>query len=99
MLNYVYGALLSRTQIEVIADGYDPTIGIIHDKRKRDRGRVPGFALDRMEPLRPVVDRMVLKLVNEETFSGADFQLQSDGVVRLNPELAKRIVGSGLFQF
>jgi CRISPR-associated protein Cas1 len=33
-----------------------------------------------MEPLRPVVDRAPLKLIAEETFSGADFQLQSDGV-------------------
>lgn len=89
MLNYVYGALLSKTQIDVIAEGYDPTIGIVHDKRKRDRGRVPGFALDRMEPRRPVVDRVVLQLIREETFSGADFQLQSDGVVRLNPEMAR----------
>jgi hypothetical protein len=37
-------------------------------------------------------DRAVLRLVAEETFSGADFQLQSDGVCRLNPELARRVV-------
>lgn len=92
MLNYVYASLLSKTQIEVIAEGYDSALGIVHDKRKRDRGRVPGFALDRMEPLRPVVDRAVLKLVNEEAFSGADFQLQSDGVTRIVPEMAKRLV-------
>ncbi len=45
--------------------------------------------LDLMEPLRPVVDRAVLKLVREEKFTGADFVLQSDGVCRLNPELAR----------
>jgi hypothetical protein len=33
-----------------------------------------------------VVDRAVVQLIVEETFSGADFQLQSDGVCRLNPE-------------
>lgn len=44
-----------------------------------------------MEPSRPVVDRTVLKLVAEETFAGADFQLQSNGVVRLNPELGRLI--------
>jgi CRISP-associated protein Cas1 len=53
--------------------------------------QAPSFALDLMEPLRPVVDRAVLKLIFEETFSGAHFQLQSDGVCRLNPELARRV--------
>ena len=38
-----------------------------------------------MEPHRPVVDRGILKLIREEAFSGADFDLQSDGVVRVGP--------------
>jgi CRISPR-associated protein Cas1 len=88
MLNYVYGMLESRMRIEAIAEGYDPNIGIMHNRNLPDRH---SFVFDRMEPLRPVVDRTVLKLVAEETFSGADFQLQSNGVVRLNPELAKRL--------
>jgi hypothetical protein len=44
-----------------------------------------------MEPQRPVVDRSILKLVQEHSFSGADFMLQKDGVVRVNPELVKSI--------
>lgn len=51
----------------------------------------PAYALDLMEPMRPVVDRTVLKLIADETFSGADFQLQADGVCRLNPELARSV--------
>jgi len=94
MLNYNYGMLVARTQIVLIAEGYNPMLGVIHDKRRRDRGRYPAFALDRMEPLRSVVDRSVLKLIREETFSGADFELQSDGAVRLNPELA-RLLAAG----
>ena len=86
MLNYVYGMLESRVRIEVIAEGYDPGIGIMHNTVKVGRH---SFVYDRMERLRPIVDRVVLKLVNEETFSGADFQLQSNGVVRLNPELIR----------
>jgi len=70
-----------------LRDGYDPMLGILHDQRHKDKDRTPSFALDLMEPLRPVVDRAVLKLISNETFSGADFQLQSDGVCRLNPEL------------
>jgi hypothetical protein len=38
------------------------------------------------------VDRAVLGLITHETFSGADFFLRSDGVVRLNPTLARQVV-------
>ena len=51
----------------------------------------PAFALDHMEPMRPVVDRAVLQLINETTFTGADFVIQNDGVCRMNPELARRV--------
>jgi CRISPR-associated protein Cas1 len=90
MLNYAYGVLTARTQIKLIADGYDPTIGVMHDD-KETRGRYPAFALDHMEPMRPVVDRVILHLLNTETFTGADFSIQYDGVCRLNPELARRV--------
>lgn len=92
MLNYVYAVLLTEMRIKAISNGYDPMIGILHDQRHKDKDRTPSYALDLMEPLRPVVDRAVLKLVEKETFSGADFQLQSDGVCRLNPELARKVV-------
>jgi CRISPR-associated protein Cas1 len=49
------------------------------------------FVFDLMEPQRPVVDRAILKLVDQEAFSGGDFVLQTNGVCRLNPELARRI--------
>jgi CRISPR-associated protein Cas1 len=90
MLNYAYGVLIGRTQLQLIAEGYDPTIGILHS-RESELGRYPVFALDRMEPMRPLVDRAVLRLVNEATFSGGDFSIQPDGVCRLNPELARRV--------
>ena len=90
MLNYAYAVLLSRIQIRLVADGYDPTLGIMHQK-VQFRGLSPAFALDHMEPMRPVVDRATLQLINETTFTGADFSIQSDGVCRLNPELARRV--------
>ncbi|MCR9077840.1 MAG: CRISPR-associated endonuclease Cas1 [Hyphomonadaceae bacterium] len=93
MLNYVYTVLLGQTQIQVITDGYDPMLGVVHKRSRSLYGPPrPGFAIDMMEPMRPVVDRVTLKLVSEETFSGADFDLQSDGVVRVNPELARRLL-------
>jgi CRISP-associated protein Cas1 len=90
MLNYAYGVLLTRTQVQLIAEGYDPTLGVLHD-RQSDRGTYPAFALDRIEPLRPVVDRGVLQLLGSMTFTGADFSIQPDGVCRLNPELARHV--------
>lgn len=91
MLNYAYAALLTRTKIQAICDGYDPMIGILHDQRHKEKDLTPSFALDLMEPQRPVVDRVILKLIAEETFSGADFDIQSNGVCRLNPELARTL--------
>jgi CRISPR/Cas system-associated endonuclease Cas1 len=90
MLNYAYAVLIAQTQIRLIVEGYDPTIGIMHDK-KALRGINPGFALDHMEPMRPVVDRAVLRLIDAVTFTGADFSIQHDGVCRMNPELARRV--------
>jgi CRISPR-associated endonuclease Cas1 len=90
MLNYAYTVLIARLQIQLVADGYDPTIGIMHHK-KQFRGLSPAFALDNMEPMRPVVDRAILELIQQTTFTGADFSIQSDGVCRLNPELARRV--------
>ncbi|MAI89048.1 CRISPR-associated endonuclease Cas1 [Ponticaulis sp.] len=89
LLNYAYTVLLSQKRIEAIVAGYDPMIGILHDQRHYLKDSTPSFALDLMEPFRPVVDRAVLKLIQERTFSGADFDLQSDGVVRVNPNLIK----------
>ena len=90
MLHYAYTVLVSRLQIRLIADGYDPMLGILHQKQYL-RGVSPAFALDHMEPMRPVVDRAVLQLIEQTTFSGADFSIQGDGVCRLNPELARRV--------
>lgn len=48
MLNYAYGVLIAGTQIRLIADGYDPTISVMHDD-KETRGRCPAFPLVHME--------------------------------------------------
>lgn len=89
MLNYTYALLESEVRIRAVADGYDPSIGIMHDRISPDRH---SFVFDQMEPLRPVADRRILELIRTETFSGADFDLQSDGVVRVNPGLVRRLL-------
>jgi CRISP-associated protein Cas1 len=56
-----------------------------------DRDGSPAFVFDLMEPERPRVDRAVLAFLKSEALHPADFTIREDGVVRLNPELARRV--------
>jgi CRISP-associated protein Cas1 len=90
ILNYAYAVLESQVRIQIVAAGYDPTIGLLHSGRE-GRGR-HDFVLDLMEPLHPIVDRRVLEFVQRHTLHPADFTMRSDGVCRLNPDMARRVV-------
>jgi CRISPR-associated protein Cas1 len=50
------------------------------------------FVFDMMEPERPKVDRAVLDFIKANALRSADFTIRLDGVCRLNPEMARRIV-------
>jgi CRISP-associated protein Cas1 len=56
-----------------------------------DRDDAAAFVFDMMEPDRPKVDRAVLAFLKSEALHPADFTIREDGVVRLNPELARRV--------
>jgi CRISPR associated protein Cas1 len=71
-----------------ISDGYDPRIGIMHEGSDGSSK----FIFDLMEPDRPKVDRAVLEFVKGHVFDPADFVIRSDGVCRLNPEMARMVV-------
>jgi CRISP-associated protein Cas1 len=90
ILNYAYAVLESQVRIQIVAAGYAPTIGLLHSGRV-GRGR-DDFVLDLMEPQRPIVDRKILDFVQAHTFNPKDFTIRSDGVCRLNPELARHVV-------
>ena len=93
MLNYGYAVLHSQVQAGLVADGYDPARGVMHESRLDSRA----FVLDMIEPGRPAVDAAVLKFVAANALSASDFAIRSDGVCRLAPQLTKRlceIVGS-----
>jgi CRISP-associated protein Cas1 len=87
MLSYTYAALESEIRIKAISDGYDSTIGIMHDGSD---GSLK-FIFDLMEPQRPKVDRAALEFVKRTVFDPADFTIRNDGVVRLNPQLARHV--------
>ena len=87
MLNYGYAVKLAKIQVEAIASGYDPTIGIFHHGKKGNAA----YAFDLIEPERPKVDAAVLRFIAENTFAVADFILTRNGVCRLSPQLARAI--------
>jgi len=58
-----------------------------------DRDGASAFVFDMMEPERPKVDQAVLGFLKSEALHPADFTIREDGVVRLNPELVRRVAG------
>jgi CRISP-associated protein Cas1 len=88
ILNYAYAALESEIRIKAISEGYDPTIGIMHEGSDGSSK----FIFDLMEPERPKVDRSMLDFVEDHVFDPADFVIRSDGVCRLNPEMTRTVV-------
>jgi CRISP-associated protein Cas1 len=89
-LNYAYTALESETRIKAISVGYDPTIGIMHEGSDGSSK----FIFDLMEPERPKVDRAVLDFIKGQVFDPADFVIGSDGICRLNPEMARMVLAN-----
>jgi CRISPR-associated protein Cas1 len=81
-------ALGSEIRIKAISEGYHPTIGIMHEGSDGSSK----FIFDLMEPERPRVDRTVLDFVKDHVFDPADFVIRTDGVCRLNPEMARMVV-------
>jgi CRISP-associated protein Cas1 len=88
ILNYAYAALESEIRINAISEGYDPTIGIMHEGSDGSSK----FIFDLMEPERPRIDRAVLDFVNATVFDPADFVIRADGVCRLNPEMSRMVM-------
>jgi hypothetical protein len=79
---------VDEIRIKAISDGYDPTIGIMHEGSDGSSK----FIFELLEPKRPCVDRAVLDFVKEHVFDPADFVIRTDGVCRLNPEMARMVV-------
>jgi CRISPR-associated endonuclease Cas1 len=79
ILNYLYAILESESRLALATLGLDPGIGVLHsDLRSRD-----SLAYDVMEPVRPKVDELLLKLVITEQLRREWFFEQRDGNCRL----------------
>jgi CRISP-associated protein Cas1 len=80
---------VARTEATIAAQrmGFDPTLGLMHtDKRYR-----PSLASDLMEPVRPVVDRIVFELIKDREFSRGEVVETRRGVCRLGAGLAREL--------
>lgn len=88
VLNYAYGVLESQVRGQIVAMGADPTLGLIHSGRKK----TDALVFDLMEPVRPVMDEHVFKLMLNHTFSPDDFILNKQGICRLHPQFARYVV-------
>lgn len=74
-LNYLYGMTYSVVESSVFAKGLDPSIGCLHV----DSFKKPTLVFDLIEPIRPLIDGMLIDLVLKEQLSPDDFIKKNQG--------------------
>lgn len=88
-LNYAYALLRHRIGAAVRLAGLDPYLGILHEAN----GRHDALVSDLMEPYRPSIDRLVLRLINLKVLQMKDF-VEEDGKLQITSDAKARIVQS-----
>jgi hypothetical protein len=87
LLNVLHRLAAIEARLACLVVGLDPGFGALHlDAVNRD-----SLILDLLEPVRPEVDRFVIDLMAESTFTRKDFIERSDGSIRIGPALAPRL--------
>jgi hypothetical protein len=87
LLNVLYRLAAIEARLACLAVGLDSSFGALHlDAVNRD-----SLVLDLLEPLRPEVDRFVLDLLAERTFTRKDFIERSDGSIQIGPALSQQL--------
>jgi CRISPR-associated endonuclease Cas1 len=89
MLNYGYAILETEAILACHAAGLDPALGLMHTDA-RYRG---SLATDLMEPVRPVVDRLVIELLAHKELAHGDVVETRAGVCRVGAALSKVLAG------
>jgi CRISPR-associated protein Cas1 len=83
LVNYAYAILETEATIAAHAMGFDPSLGIIlADTRYRG-----SLVADLVEPVRPIVDELVLDLLERCELRRGDLFETREGVCRLGPPL------------
>jgi CRISPR-associated protein Cas1 len=88
LLSFLYAMLMNDCRSACEAAGLDPQIGYLHAVRP---GRA-ALALDLMEELRPVADRLAITLVNRLQIAERDFVHRDGGAVFLDGDARRTVV-------
>jgi CRISPR-associated protein Cas1 len=89
LLSLGYTLLTNEAVAAAAARGFDAAVGFFHVVRP---GR-PALALDLVEEFRaPMVDRLVLRMVNLKMIGAEEFEPDQDGGLRLKPEPFRRFL-------
>jgi CRISPR-associated endonuclease Cas1 len=87
MRNYLFACLESEARLALLAQGCDPTMGVLHaDQRNRD-----SLAFDTMEPVRADVDAFLLDLLEDREFTARDFGELPNGICRIAAPLTHEL--------
>lgn len=90
--NFLYAILEAEARLACLAVGLDPGLGVLHsDLKARD-----SLALDVMEPVRPVIDRYVLRVITDRAFRATDFVETRQGNVRVLAPLSHELAATML---
>lgn len=87
-MNYLYSVLETKIKRACIISGVDPDFGIIHV----DKAHRASLVFDLIEPIRPMVDKLLLDWYLKTTLNKADFFETREGVCRLSPNITSQIV-------
>jgi CRISP-associated protein Cas1 len=92
LLNFGYAVVMHELEGMIEAAGLDPAIGFYH---KPDNDR-PSLACDWIEEFRhPLVDRLVLKVINTGVIKAGDFDDREEkGGIRLRPEGVRKFLNA-----
>lgn len=90
MLNYGYAIREAEAILASHAAGLDPALGLMHTDA-RSRG---SLATDRVEPVRPIVDKVVLALLTTRELARGDIVDTREGFCCLGADLARQLATS-----
>jgi CRISPR-associated protein Cas1 len=88
MLSYLYTLLYGNVSAAIQVVGFDPYRGFLHD----DRNGHLALASDLMEEFRPLVDTLVLKLVNRGQIRETHFTKTEKGTWTLGKETSGLLI-------
>lgn len=89
LLNYGYRLAEIEATIAAFAMGLDPAVGLLH----ADGPSRSSLALDLLEPVRGLVETVVISLCRNHTWRKVDFHERPNGELRMLPPVSHELAG------